>query len=354
MGMQTMGSEVSSFDNFVPEFRLHSPGRINLIGEHVDYNMGLVMPAAIDKTMLFEFQSQPATSLCQVLSVQMGTVLDFDVNALPNAQHPWENYILGVIHEFHKRGIALSGFRCRIDSSIPSGSGVSSSAALECGLAYGLNHMFGAGLTKKQLISLCRDAEHHYVGTQCGIMDQYASVMGEEGHFIFLDCATETHELVPFDMPGYELLLLNTKVTHTLADGAYNERRQQCASGVATIAEQYPEVRSLRDVDGNMLARIKERLDATIYRRCAFVVAEIARVTNAKHYMDEGDIHSLGRLLYESHEGLQVQYEVSCKELDFLVQAAKEKPFIAGARMVGGGFGGCTYSSYRKCIPRRI
>lgn len=321
---------------------VHSPGRINIIGEHTDYNNGFVLPTAIDKKITFKFKKHRNPANCNVYSTDFDTSFSFDLTNVKPSEQQWENYILGVIHEIQLLSDGLGGFDCTLSSNIPIGSGISSSAALECGLAYGLNEIYHLGLSKIQLVEIGQRAEHNYVGTKCGIMDQFASVMSEKDHVILLDCETLDYSFVPIQIAPYKLLLLNTNVSHNLASGEYNTRRSQCESGVATIQKKYPEVASLRHVSMDMLQEFKGELSEVVFDRCSYVVEEKGRVLKAVEALKNNDLVELGRNMYETHEGLQKKYEVSCPELDFLVEFSKDYPEVLGARMMGGGFGGCT------------
>ncbi|MGB5820545.1 MAG: galactokinase [Saonia sp.] len=329
-------------EHFTPALIIESPGRINLIGEHTDYNLGFVLPTAIEKKIVFKFQKNGSATACRVYSAGFDAGVTFDLDAIAPSKVEWENYILGVIHEISKRTNGLRGFNCVIESFLPQGSGVSSSAALECGFAFGLNELFGLGLTKKDIVTLSRDAEHNYVGTQCGIMDQFASVMSKEGHVILLDCKSLEHVYIPITIAPYKIVLLNTNVSHNLASSEYNTRRAECEKGVAIIKKKYPDVSSLRDVTAAMLDAHKNQMDKRVYNRCAYVIQENKRVLEAVVALKENNLKQLGALLYQTHEGLSRQYEVSCPELDFLVDFSKEYDSVPGARVMGGGFGGCT------------
>ncbi|HSP11470.1 MAG TPA: galactokinase, partial [Salegentibacter sp.] len=254
----------------------------------------------------------------------------------------WENYILGVVNEIQKLGKTLSGFDCVLKSELPIGAGISSSAALECGLASGLNELFELELSKIDIIKLSQHAEHNFVGSNCGIMDQYASVMSKKDHLILLNCESLDAEYIPADFKNCKILLLNTGVSHSLADSEYNTRRQECEEGVRIIAETNPQVKSLRDIDEQMLKIYRDELPGKIYDRCSYVIQENQRVLKAAEAIKKADLVKFGNLMYASHEGLQHKYEVSCPELDFLVDFSRDKEFIHGARMMGGGFGGCT------------
>ena len=324
-----------------------SPGRINLIGEHTDYNNGYVLPTAIDKNIQFKFNKNGSLNTCNIHSNNFNAGFFFELNAVSKSENQWENYILGVIYEIQQLTDKLRGFDCVLDSDIPIGSGISSSAALECGLAYGLNELFDLNLSKLTIVELSQRAEHNYVGTKCGIMDQFASVMSKKGHVILLDCQSLDYEYVPIKIEPFKILLLNTNVSHNLASGEYNVRRSQCEKGVEIINQKYPEVSSLRDVSYSMLQQFKLKMDPVIFKRCTYVIEEKERVLHAVEALKKDHLHQLGEFMYETHSGLQNLYEVSCKELDFLVDFSKQYDEVIGARMMGGGFGGCTINLIR-------
>lgn len=329
-------------ENFSPELTVASPGRINLIGEHTDYNMGYVLPTAIEKKITFKLQRNGSDTLCHVYSKEYDLGFELNLENITRSQVAWENYILGVLNETSKRTDKLRGFDCTIESNLPTGSGLSSSAALECGLAFGLNELFDLGLTKMEMVKLSQIAEHTYVGTQCGIMDQYASVMSEAGHVILLDCQSLERRMIPINLDPYKIILLNTKVSHNLATSEYNVRKRECEEGVAIIKKDYPSVNSLRDVDEDMLMACKAKIDETVFKRCSFIIAENKRVLQTAEVLEQNNLEVVGHLLYEAHEGISELYEVSCPESDFLVDFTKENPMVLGARQTGGGFGGCT------------
>jgi len=329
-------------ENFKPEIVVESPGRINIIGEHTDYNMGYVLPTAIEKKITFRFQKNNSHSLCNVYSKGYDTGFTFDLNELKISSVEWENYILGVLSEISKRSDKVRGFDCVLESHLPIGSGVSSSAALECGLAFGLNQMFDLGLSKMEIVELSQAAEHTYVGTKCGIMDQFASVMSKKGHVILLDCESLEYSYIPIQIQPYKIVLLNTNVSHNLASGEYNVRREQCEKGVAILQKKYPEINSLRNASMDMLMSVKDEIDPIVYNRCSYIINEKERVLEAVEALKENNLKRVGELLYETHAGLSKMYEVSCPELDFLVDFSKQYNTVLGARMMGGGFGGCT------------
>lgn len=327
---------------FSPELAIASPGRINLIGEHTDYNMGYVLPTAIEKKIIFKFQKNDSDSVGRVYSETYETGFEFDLNAIVKSKVEWENYILGVLNEILKRTDRLRGFDCVLQSDLPSGSGLSSSAALECGLAFGLNELFDLKLTKLEMVQLSQTAEHTYVGTQCGIMDQFASIMSKSGHVILLDCKSLDSDFIPINLHPYKIILLNTKVSHNLASSEYNTRKRECEAGVKIIQREHPDVKSLRDVDEKLLIQYKGVMDATVFDRCTFIVSENKRVLEMVKSLRVNDLISVGQLLYAAHHGISTLYQVSCRESDFLVDFTRDNPSVLGARQTGGGFGGCT------------
>lgn len=327
---------------FTPELTVKSPGRINLIGEHTDYNLGYVLPTAIENQITFKLRKNGSVNQCNLYSLTYNTGFTLDLNKISRSKVEWENYILGVLNEISKLTDGVKGFDCTVESNLPTGSGLSSSAALECGLAFGLNELFGLGLSKMEMVKLSQIAEHTYVGTQCGIMDQFASVMSKEGHVILLDCKSLEYDYVPIDIRPYKIILLNTKVSHNLASSEYNTRKQECQEGVDIIKQKHPEVSSLRDVTLDMLMPFKTEMSQTVFNRCSFIVEENERVLTMTEALKSGKLKEAGDLLYEAHEGISKLYEVSCPESDFLVDFSKSYDTVLGARQTGGGFGGCT------------
>jgi len=324
------------------ELIVKSPGRINLIGEHTDYNMGYVMPTAIEKNITFKFRKNQKKKIARVYSSDYGAEAIIDLNKIVPSSLEWENYILGVLHEISLLSDMVEGFECSLKSNLPSGSGLSSSAALECGFAFGLNELFNLGLTKLDIIKLSQRAEHNYVGTQCGIMDQFASVMSEMGNVLLLDCRSLDFVQIPIQLHPYKIIMLNTKVSHNLATSEYNTRKRECEEGVAILNQMYPKVNTLREVTPMMLESCKAKMGDTIFKRCSFVIAENKRVLETADALKNNDIHKVGQLLYQAHEGIKNLYKVSCVESDFLVEFSKKNPAVLGARQTGGGFGGCT------------
>jgi galactokinase len=316
-----------------------SPGRINIIGEHTDYNEGYVLPAAIDKAVYVALSVREDDKI-EMHSVEFNDFKTADVRELKPVPGSWTNYILGVVDQLNKRGSKVKGFNLVIDGEVPFGAGLSSSAAVECATAFALNHVFKLAVPKDELIFIAQKAEHEFAGVMCGIMDQFASVFGKKDHVMKLDCRSMEYEYVPFDMKDYKILLLNTNVKHSLASTEYNTRRQQCEEGVAMVKQYENQVKSLRDVTIAMLD--KYVTEPLIYRRCKYVVEENERLIEGCEDLRRGDLSALGQKMFGSHEGLSRMYEVSCRELDFLVDAVRNNAAVAGARMMGGGFGGCT------------
>ncbi|MEQ9582610.1 MAG: galactokinase [Arenibacter sp.] len=335
-------------ENFTPELIVESPGRINLIGEHTDYNLGYVLPTAIEKKITFKFIRNNSDKECNLYSLGYHTGFSLQLDKIARSNVEWENYVLGVLNEILLRTDALRGFDCTIESKLPMGSGLSSSAALECGLAFGLNELFDLGLSKMDIVQLSQKAEHTFVGTQCGIMDQFASVMSEKGHVILLDCKSQEYQQIPIHIDPYRMIMLNTKVSHNLASSEYNTRKRECEEGVAIIQKQYPKVRSLRDVTATMIQEFKQTMDATLFKRCSFIVSENDRVLQTANALKTNDLNLFGTLLYEAHDGISKLYEVSCPESDFLVDFSKQYDAVLGARQTGGGFGGCTLNIVHK------
>jgi galactokinase len=327
---------------------IQSPGRINLIGEHIDYNGGYVLPAAIDKRIDLYFKKNH-TEVYTFYSEEIHGGFSTTLAEIAPRPTLWENFVVGVIDQFRALGYdTLEGFDCIIRSKLPIGSGVSSSAALLCGLAKGINELFSLGLSDTEMILLAQRAEHKFVGTNCGIMDQFAVIKGIKNSLIFLNCKTMDHAIVEADFDPYEIVLLNTNVSHSLAGSEYNARRKQCEAALTIINETRPGFEFLADVPKTTLLEYRETMDPVLYKRARFVVEENLRVQKAVKKIRENKLEDFGKLMYASHKGLKDLYEVSCKELDFLVTYTQSKNYVAGARMMGGGFGGCTINLVKK------
>ena len=327
---------------------VRSPGRINFIGEHTDYNEGFVMPAAIDRDILVAM-GYSGESRSTLYSVKHDETLEFDVRHPEKVAFPsWANFLLGVVRQFVDKGYDVKPIHAIIDGNVPTGAGLSSSAALECGFAFALDHLHGFGIPKLDLIHIAQWSEHNYVGVKCGIMDQFSSMMGAAGKAFVLDCRSLTYEYFPLDLQDYAIVLCDTMVKHSLANSAYNTRRAECEKGVSILKAHYPSIQSLRDVTLDMIDAHREEFSSKEYDRCTYVVAENQRVLFAADDLAKGDLASFGQRMYETHDGLSRLYEVSCLELDFLVDEAKKFGGVIGARMMGGGFGGCTINLVQK------
>lgn len=324
------------------DFRVISPGRINLIGEHTDYNQGYAVPAAIEQHIMLSLHKKQVGDGCTIYSETLDASFRPNLNKLTQSSVSWENYILGVLYELQETAEGLVDFDCEIRGALPSGAGLSSSAALECGLAFGLNELFGLGLSLMELARLAQRAEHNYAGTLCGIMDQFAVLAGKKNHFILLDCRSMEYRYIPAKLGPYKLLLINSRITHSLAESAYNQRRGECLQGVRWLQKHFPHLHSLRDISREELINLQEEMPETLFNRCLYVVEENDRVLEAVNALESSDIKKLGMLLSKTHQGLRHQYQVSCPELDYLVDTALSLPGVLGARMMGGGFGGCS------------
>jgi len=322
---------------------IFSPGRINLIGEHTDYNDGFVFPASISKGIVLAIQKSDSEK-SQVYALNKKEMCEFD---LQNIQHlengGWRNYVLGVVAEIQKAGTSLTNFNISFAGDIPGGAGMSSSAALENSVVFGLNTLFNLGLSKQKMILISQKAEHNFAGVNCGIMDQYASMFGEKESALLLDCRTVESKSYKINFKEYKLLLINTNVKHDLSESAYNDRREVCEAICKKL-----NIKALRDADRSDLSTIKNDISSDDYLKALYVIEENERVHRFSKAIEENNLNTLGELLYKSHKGLSSQYKVSCDELDFLVDLTKETPSILGARMMGGGFGGCTINLIHK------
>ena len=330
-----------------PQKVVLSPGRINIIGEHIDYNDGYVLPAAIDKVICFAFAKND-TQKSRIVAIDLNEDFEIDqTQEIVLSDVVWTNYIRGVIKQLQDNGFAFEGFNCVFSSNIPVGSGLSSSAALECGTIFGITALFDLKIEKVDISLLGQKAEH-WVGINCGIMDQFSSVHGVENKVIKLDCNTLDFEYHNADFKDYSLVLFDSNVKHSLFTSEYNNRRIECEQGLAIIKENFPAIKSFRDCTEEQLLSIQDKISETVFKRVHFVVKEINRVIKACEALDNGNIELLGQLLFETHYGLSQEYEVSCAELDMLVDTAKADDAIIGSRLMGGGFGGCTINLIKK------
>jgi len=326
---------------------VRSPGRINLIGEHTDYNEGFVLPTAVDKAIILA-ASPNSGHQYRLYSVDMDEYLEIKSSNLQKSPTHWANYLLGVIDQIKKMGYEVPGFDCVFGGNIPIGAGLSSSAALEAGLAFSLNHLFQWDIQKLDLVKLSQKAENEFVGVRCGIMDQFTNIFGLPGKVIKLDCRSLDYEYYPFDFKEIQIVLYDTRVSHSLASSEYNKRRHQCEQGVEVLQQYGSNIKSLRDVKLSFLESVKNEMDSLLYKRCHYVVSENDRLLRACEDLKNKDLKSFGDKMYQTHQGLKNEYEVSCSELDFLVHLTMDQETVWGARMMGGGFGGCTINLIKK------
>jgi galactokinase len=320
---------------------VRSPGRVNLVGEHTDYNDGFVLPAAVDCAITMAV-ARNRGRVCRLVAADLDEQIEYDAARIERSELGWPNYVLGVVDQLHRRGVELPSFDCVFGGDIPLGAGMSSSAAIETATVFALDDLLALGLDHVAMARIAQQAEHELVGVRCGIMDQFACLFGSAGHAIKLDCRSLAYELVPFDFPDVRIVLCDSGVKHALAGSEYNVRRAQCEAGVAALARHRPEIASLRDVDAELLDTYRHELDPVVERRCRFVIEENARLLAGCDDLRRGDLAAFGERMYASHRGLSADYEVSCPELDSLVAIARPLPGVIGARMMGGGFGGCT------------
>lgn len=320
---------------------VRSPGRINLIGEHTDYNDGFVFPAAIDKEVCFAVAENNIGKF-RFYAFDLNESFELEIGKLAKTETSWANYLLGVIAQYNKAGHQIKDIDCVFGGDIPMGAGLSSSAAIENGLAFALNEIFGFKVSKMDMVKMAQKAEHEYAGVMCGIMDQFASMNGKENNALKLDCRSLDFEYANIDLTDYVIVLCDTKVKHELASSEYNTRRKECETGVKILQKYNENITALRDVGIEFLQEHKAEFDPIVYKRCAYVVKENNRVEKAFDALHNNDIEELGQLMYKSHEGLRDEYEVSCSELDVMYTIARQSDDVIGARMMGGGFGGCT------------
>lgn len=328
-----------------------SPGRINLIGEHTDYNNGFVLPASIDKYIYVAIQKRDDDEI-HLYSNEFKELATATLQILTTPGMQWPVYILGVVDQLQKNKYTITGFDLVVDGDVPIGAGMSSSAAVECATIFALNQLFGLEILKMEMVKMAQLAEHEFAGVKCGIMDQFVSMFGKEGMVINLDCETLKYEYVPIDLSGLTVLLFDSGVKHSLASSEYNVRRQQCEAGVAMVQKGEAHVKSLRNVTMPMLEKYVN--DELIFKRCKYVVEEIERLQIACEDLKNGAMQAFGKKMFATHEGLKYLYEVSCTELDVLVDAVKNNENVLGARLMGGGFGGCTINLVKEAAAEEI
>ncbi|PIE31303.1 galactokinase [candidate division KSB3 bacterium] len=329
-----------------PAFLVSAPGRVNLIGEHTDYNDGFVLPMAIDKKIAIGGSERNDDTVC-LYSLNFEYQEEFSILSLQK-KDSWTDYVKGVIDQLLKAGHSVKGFNAVLEGNIPQGAGLSSSAAIEVATAFFLARLNSIEIQAEEMAKLCQRAENHFVGMNCGIMDQFISRLGQKNHALFLDCRDLSYKLIPCDLDEYIVVMCNSNVEHKLVDSAYNERRAQCEEGVRLLKTKLPDITALRDVSFAQLENHASLLSPIIYQRCKHVVTENERVKTAVNILRKGDIAAFGQLLYQSHASLRDDYEVSCEEVDHLVDIAQAIEGTAGARMTGGGFGGCTVNLVKK------
>lgn len=328
--------------SLAPELIVRAPGRINLIGEHTDYNDGYVLPAAIDKA-IWMAAGRRSDDRFVFFALDLGEFFSISSEEIAFQQtHTWANYLLGVISEARKDGHVFGGMNLVFGGDVPLGAGLSSSAAIESGAMFLLNELYQLGLSRLDLVRLAQRGENHFVGMQCGVMDMFASVMGRDQQVVRLDCRNLDYDYFPFETADYSLVLFDSGVKHALVDSEYNTRRKECELGVELLKPFAPGISSLRDVSLEFLNLHQSLLTPTVYRRCHFVVEEIQRVVRACEVLQANDFQTLGELMFQGHDGLNHGYEVCVPETNFLVELARATPGVLGARQMGGGFGGCT------------
>jgi len=330
-----------------PEIIVLSPGRINIIGEHIDYNDGFVLPAAIDKIICFAFRKNESNA-SRIIAIDLEDELELDLQSpILLSDKVWTNYIRGVLLQLKKGGFEFQGFDCVFSSNIPVGSGLSSSAALECGLLFGINELFKLNIKPVDIALMGQKAEH-WVGINCGIMDQFSSVMGLENKVLKIDCKTLEYEYHNADFNDYSLVLFDSNVKHSLFTSEYNTRRDECEEGLTILKNNFPQINSFRDCTENQVLSVKDKMTTNVFKRSHFVIKEINRVQLACEALDKGNIDVLGELMFETHGGLSTDYEVSCAELDMIVATLKKEEAVIGSRLMGGGFGGCNINLIKK------
>jgi len=329
-----------------------APGRVNLIGEHTDYNQGYVLPGAIDRYIHVACTPNPDGRL-NMQALEYREQFSFSLDDM----HPvkgWPTYLLGMIYMMMPEKRLPFGMDLAIEGNVPVGAGMSSSAALCSAFGLVLNEIFQLGLSRMEIALAAQKTEHRFAGLRCGIMDPFASLHGKAGHLMKLDCRSLEYEYIPFDFPDLRIILVHSMVSHSLASSEYNLRRQQCEAGVAALRKYDPSILSLRDLPAELLETHRAELDATVYKRCHFVIGENQRLLDGCGFLKHHNPDAFGELMYASHEGLSREYEVSCPESDFLVHAIRELQGVKGARQMGGGFGGCIITLVEKNLAERF
>ena len=330
-----------------------SAGRINLIGEHTDYNGGYVFPGAINFGIMAAIKPN-GTDTVKLFAINRDEYVEFDLKEESLPEQHWPRYVFGVCREIIKRGGTVKGFNAVFAGDVPIGAGLSSSAALESTFAYALNDLFNDNkIDKFELAKIGQSTEHNYCGVKCGIMDQFASLFGKEGSLIRLNCKTGEYKYFPFHPQGYKLVLIDTCVKHSLADSAYNKRRESCERAAAAIRKNHPEVEFLSDAKRVWLDEVREEITEEDFLRAEYVIGEVQRVLDVCDALERDDYETVGEMMYQTHFGLSRLYEVSCEELDFLNKLAR-KLDVTGSRVMGGGFGGCTINLVKEELHDRF
>ena len=332
-----------------PILLIQAPGRINLIGEHTDYNDGFVLPAAVNKYLYFAFGTTSESSLA-VHSINYDEYLRFDLapGGTNQADSPWGKYLLTAVRVLQEKGYEVQPFNATFGGDIPLGAGMSSSAALCCGFIYGLSELFNLKIPRKE-IALLAQATEHRIGIQCGLMDQYAVLFGRANQVLFLDCESLEYQHFPLALGDYTLVLINSMIKHELAaESGYNDRRASCERVVTVIQRDHPEVKTLRHVTLEQLTAHQNTLSAEDYRRAHYVLRENQRVQDTVQALQRGDVPQVGKLIFASHADMRDEYQITTPELDALVDLAHQQAGVLGARMMGGGFGGCTINLMKK------
>lgn len=364
--MKEIRQQFKAVFNTIPSVCVQSPGRINLIGEHTDYNSGFVLPAAINKSAQVALAMR-SDAIINMYALDLNQSQQVSIQALQPHQLQWVNYIIGVVAQvqkkLHQHPSALihhTGFDICIQGDIPIGAGLSSSAAVACAVLFAINNLYNLGLDQMQMALMAQQSEHEFAGVKCGIMDMFASLYGKKNKVILLDCANLEHQYYPLDLKQYEIVLFDTRIKHALASSEYNTRRLECDKGLSLLQEKYPYVKTWREVN---LKQVEDCWRAPmslsdqwnkVYQRSKYVVEEIQRVQWAVKDLLAGDLIAFGKKMFETHEGLSSLYEVSCPELDLLVDAVKDKEEVIGSRMMGGGFGGCTINLIKQSEVDKI
>lgn len=322
------------------EILVKAPGRINLIGEHTDYNGGLVLPAAIDRCMYFAFASNES-QVGNVYAKDIDESISINLNSLQKTESTWSNYLIGLLLEFQSKGISLKGFDCAFMSDIPIGAGVSSSSALECGFAMGIDALLGSRLDRWQIIEMSHHSNHNFMQIYGGILDQFSSLFGKVCKCMLMDCSDRSFEYHDLNLEGYKIVLINTNVKHEHTTSGYNDRAHECKVIVSKLADRNPKIKFISDADLSMIEDSDNGLSEKLKRRAKYIIEENERVVQFADALKINDVNRLGELLYASHHGLRYDYEVSCSELDLLIELTRKYEAVKGARLMGGGFGGC-------------